>query len=43
MSVDDEILIIMGMLTQLQEGKWYLEDLDGSVEVDLSNAVWVMG
>lgn len=29
--------LVLGMLTQLEEGSWYLEDLHGSIKVDLSN------
>lgn len=31
-------IIILGMLSQIKEGKYYLEDLTGAVEIDLSNA-----
>lgn len=30
--------LVLGMLTQLEEGSWFLEDLNGSIEVDLSEA-----
>jgi DNA polymerase epsilon subunit 2 len=30
--------LVLGMLTQLEEGSWFLEDLNGAVEVDLSEA-----
>jgi DNA polymerase epsilon subunit 2 len=30
--------LVLGMLTQLEEDTWYLEDLNGSVQVDLSEA-----
>lgn len=30
--------LVLGMLTELEEGSWFLEDLNGSVEVDLSEA-----
>jgi hypothetical protein len=40
---DGEPLIVMGMLSQLQEGKFYLEDLDGKVRVDLSRTNFTMG
>jgi DNA polymerase epsilon subunit 2 len=30
--------LVLGMLTQLEEGSWYLEDLNGSVQVALSEA-----
>lgn len=29
---------VLGMLTQLQEGRWYLEDEKANIQVDLSNA-----
>ncbi|KAL4238277.1 DNA polymerase epsilon subunit 2 [Mactra antiquata] len=32
-------VIVLGMLTQLKEGKWYLEDPTGVVQIDLSKAV----
>lgn len=38
-----ESLVIMGMLTQLQEGKFYLEDLDGCVQLNLSNVTCCSG
>ncbi|XP_069117868.1 DNA polymerase epsilon subunit 2-like [Argopecten irradians] len=31
-------IIVLGMLTQLKEGKWYLEDLTGAVALDLTKA-----
>ncbi|XP_061174005.1 DNA polymerase epsilon subunit 2-like [Saccostrea echinata] len=31
-------IIVLGMLTQLREGKWYVEDPTGAVQVDLSDA-----
>ncbi|VDH92705.1 DNA polymerase epsilon subunit 2 [Mytilus galloprovincialis] len=31
-------IIVLGMLTQLKEGKWYLEDPTGVVQIDLSEA-----
>ncbi|XP_053376311.1 DNA polymerase epsilon subunit 2-like [Mercenaria mercenaria] len=31
-------VIVLGMLTQLKEGKWYLEDPTGVVQIDLSKA-----
>ena len=34
-----EEIIVLGMLTQLKEGKWYLEDNTGAVQLDLSRAV----
>lgn len=30
--------LVLGMLTQLEEGSWFLEDLNGSIRVDLSQA-----
>jgi DNA polymerase epsilon subunit 2 len=30
--------LVLGMLTQLEEGSWFLEDINGSIEVDLSEA-----
>lgn len=30
--------LVLGMLTQLEEGSWFLEDLNGVVRVDLSQA-----
>lgn len=30
--------LVLGMLTQLEEGSWFLEDLNGSVKLDLSQA-----
>lgn len=36
-------LIVLGMLTQLKEGKFYLEDPTGCVELNLSNCVYHMG
>ncbi|CAE1325742.1 POLE2 [Acanthosepion pharaonis] len=35
--------IVLGMLTQLKEGKWYLEDPSGSVQIDLSQASFHTG
>ena len=32
-------VIILGMLTQLKEGKLYLEDPTGAIELDLSEAI----
>ncbi|KAK2181721.1 hypothetical protein NP493_385g04027 [Ridgeia piscesae] len=32
-------IIVLGMLTQLKEGKWYLEDPSGAVQLDLSKAI----
>lgn len=34
-----ESAIIIGLLTQLEEGKYYLEDLDAQVPIDFSHAV----
>ncbi|KAK3092347.1 hypothetical protein FSP39_001653 [Pinctada imbricata] len=31
-------IIVLGMLTQLKEGKWYLEDPTGAVQLDLTEA-----
>lgn len=31
--------VVLGMLTQLKEGKFHLEDPTGAVQLDLSNAV----
>ncbi|XP_029650945.1 DNA polymerase epsilon subunit 2-like [Octopus sinensis] len=36
-------LIVLGMLTQLKEGKWYLEDPSGSVLIDLTGASFHTG
>ena len=36
-------IIVLGMLTQIKEGKFHLEDPTGYVELDLSNAVFHMG
>lgn len=38
-----EKVIVLGMLTQLKEGRFYLEDPTGCVELDLSNCVYHMG
>ena len=38
-----EKVIVLGMLSQLKEGKFYLEDSTGSVEMDLSNCVFHVG
>lgn len=35
--------LVLGMLTQLEEGVWYLEDLNGTVRVDLSQACVTAG
>lgn len=29
---------VLGLLTQLEEGSWFLEDLNGSIRIDLSSA-----
>ena len=42
-SAANESIVVMGMLSQLQEGKFYLEDLDGKVRVDLSQTEFTMG
>lgn len=31
-------IIVLGMLTQMKEGKWFLEDTTGAVQLDLSQA-----
>ncbi|CAC5374744.1 POLE2 [Mytilus coruscus] len=36
-------IIVLGMLTQLKEGKWYLEDPTGVVQIDLSEASFQNG
>lgn len=36
-------IIILGMLTQIKEGKYFLEDLTGAVEINLSNAKFHAG
>ncbi|XP_065563321.1 DNA polymerase epsilon subunit 2-like isoform X2 [Artemia franciscana] len=36
-------VVVLGFLTQLKEGKFYLEDPTGSVPIDLSNAVFQAG
>lgn len=36
-------IIVLGMLFQLREGKFYLEDLTGKVELDLSSCVFHTG
>lgn len=38
-----ESIVVLGMLSQLQEGKFYLEDLDGKVRIDLSQTEFTMG
>lgn len=30
---------VMGVISQLEDGHFYLEDLSASVEIDLSNAI----
>ncbi|KAJ8308953.1 hypothetical protein KUTeg_013827 [Tegillarca granosa] len=32
-------LIVLGMLTQIKEGKWYIEDPTGAVQIDLTTAL----
>lgn len=36
-------LIVLGMITQIVEGKYHLEDVTGSVELDLSEAKFTTG
>ena len=36
-------IIVLGMLTQLREGKFYLEDLTGTVELDLTQCTFHIG
>ena len=36
-------VIVLGMLTQLKEGKFYLEDPTGAVELDLSETIFQSG
>lgn len=36
-------IIVLGMLAQIKEGKYHLEDPTGCVELDLSNSVFHMG
>ncbi|KAL5008711.1 hypothetical protein ScPMuIL_014292 [Solemya velum] len=36
-------IIVLGMLTQLKEGKWYLEDPTGAVPIDVSEANFHVG
>lgn len=36
-------IIVLGMLSQIKEGKYHLEDPTGCVELNLSNAVFHMG
>ena len=38
MSEEDGMICMFGMLTQLKEGRWFLEDLNSNVELDLANA-----
>lgn len=40
---EGEKFVFFGMLSQLKEGKWFLEDLDDRVELDLSEAELKMG
>ncbi|PXF42280.1 DNA polymerase epsilon subunit 2 [Gracilariopsis chorda] len=35
--------LVLGLLTQLEEGSWYLEDLNGTIKVDLSEACITSG
>lgn len=42
-STANDSIVVMGMLSQLQEGKFYLEDLDGKLRVDLSQTEFTMG
>lgn len=35
--------LVLGMLTQLEEGTWYLEDLNGVIRIDLSQASHTAG
>lgn len=39
----DDKLIVLGMLSQLKEGKFHLEDTTGAVELDLSQCVFQTG
>lgn len=34
---------VLGMLAQLEDGKWFLEDEKGSIALDLSNATLTAG
>lgn len=36
-------LVLLGMLTRREEGKYHLEDMNGSVEIDLSNVTIMDG
>ena len=38
-----EKIIVLGMLAQIKEGKYYLEDPTGYVELDISNCVYHVG
>eukprot|EP00039_Didymoeca_costata_P006425 m.90038 g.90038 ORF g.90038 m.90038 type:complete len:564 (-) comp13254_c0_seq2:1623-3314(-) len=40
---DDEPLVVLGMITQLEEGSFYLEGLDGKVPLDVKGANFAMG
>ena len=40
---EGEKFVFFGMLSQLKEGSWYLEDLDDRVELDLSETELKMG
>lgn len=35
--------LVLGLLTQLEEGSWYLEDLNGTIKADLSEACITSG
>ncbi|XP_064467493.1 DNA polymerase epsilon subunit 2-like [Ornithodoros turicata] len=39
----DKKVVVLGMITQLTEGKYHLEDTSGSVEIDLSKASFTGG
>lgn len=39
----DDKLIVLGMLSQMKEGKFHLEDTTGAVELDLSQCVFQTG
>jgi hypothetical protein len=36
---DQNLVVLFGMLSQLEEGKFYLEDLTGHVLLDFTEAV----
>lgn len=40
---NDEEKLVLGMLTQLEEGIWYLEDLHGCIKLDLSDVQTTAG